>query len=202
MAKEPPPSASWWRRALRVGLFSFILALLVNYSAGVALRLLPLVVAFAIVFLLVFVGILFDILGTSVTAAEAPPLNAMAAKKVPGARQALWLVRNADRVSNFTNDVVGDVAGAVSGAAGATVALKITLILHGSEMIEELVGLLMIGLIAALTVGGKAAGKTFAIEHATRVVSVAGQTIYWAEKITGRSFTGARGSNSSRRRTT
>lgn len=187
---------------MRVGLFSFVLALLVNYSSGVALRYVPVVVAFLIVFLLVFVGILFDILGTSVTAAEAPPLNAMAAKKVAGARQALWLVRNADKVANFANDVVGDVAGAVSGAAGATVALKLTLLLQGSEVIEEAIGLLMIALIAGLTVGGKAAGKSFAIEHATRVVIVAGQVLYWAEKITGRPFTHSRGSYSSRRRTT
>lgn len=202
MAKEPSPSASWWRRALRVGFFSFVLALVVNYSAGTALRFVPVAVAFAIVFLLVSIGILFDILGTSVTAAEAPPLNAMAAKKVQGARQALWLVRNADRVANFANDVVGDVSGAVSGAAGATVALKLTMLMQGSEFLEEIIGLLMIGLIAGLTVGGKAAGKSFAIQHATRVISLAGQVIYWVEKLSGRSFTGARGSNSSRRRTT
>lgn len=202
MAKEPSPSAAWWRRAFRIGLLSFFLAVLVNYSSGMALRYLPAFVALTIVFLLVSIGVLFDILGTSVTAAEVPPLNAMAAKKVAGARQALWLVRNADKVANFANDVVGDVSGAVSGAAGATVALKFTMLFEGSSATEELVGLVMIGLIAGLTVGGKAAGKTFAIEHATHVVSLAGRVINAVEQITGRSFTGARGSNSSRRRTT
>ncbi|MFZ5814529.1 MAG: hypothetical protein ACOY93_04425 [Bacillota bacterium] len=201
MAKEPPPSA-WWRRALRVGLFSFVLAVLVNYSSGFALRQLPALIALLIVFLLVAIGVVFDILGTSVTAAEVAPLNAMAAKKVTGARQALWMVRNADRVANFCNDVVGDVSGAVSGAAGATVALRFTQLLNGDGWVEDLIGLVMIGLIAGLTVGGKAAGKSFAIERATDVVFLAGRVLYGAETITGRSLTGSRGPNSSRRRTT
>ena len=55
----------------------------------------------------------------------------MASKKVPGAKQAIWLVKNADAVANFCNDVVGDVAGAVTGAAGATVALRLFLVLQG-----------------------------------------------------------------------
>lgn len=201
MAKEPPPSV-WWQRALRVGLFSFFLAVLVNYSSSSALRFLPAFVALVIVFLLVAVGVIFDILGTSVTAAEVPPLNAMAAKKVPGARQALWLVRNADRVANFANDVVGDVAGAVSGAAGATVALKLSVLFQGGSLVQQLITLVMIGLVAGLTVGGKAAGKSFALDRATQVVYLAGRVIAGAEQMTGRSFTGTRGSNSSRRRTT
>ncbi len=201
MAKEPPPSA-WWRRALRVGLFSFILAVVVNYLSDLALDNVPAIIALLIVLTLVAIGILFDILGTSVTAAEIAPLNAMAAKKVTGARQALWLVRNADRVANFANDVVGDVSGAVSGAAGATVALKMTQSFHGGSVALQLIDLAMIALIAGLTVGGKAAGKTFAIEKATQVVFLAGQVIFGIEKVTGRQLTGSRPTAPSRRRTT
>lgn len=198
MAKEPPP-IPWWRRALRVGGLSFILAVLVNWGSSEALDLLPALAALLVVFLLVAVGIIFDILGTSVTAAELPPLNAMAAKKVPGARQALYLVKNADRVANFCNDVVGDVTGAVTGAAGATVALKLSAHISGNWA-EEVFTLLMVGLVAGLTVGGKAAGKTFAISSATSVVVAAGRVISWAEQITGRSFTNARSSTTARRR--
>lgn len=203
MSKEPAPPEAWWRRALRVGLLSFVLAVVVNYSADLALAGTPAVVALFIVLLLIAVNILFDTLGTSVTAAEIPPLNAMAARKVPGARQALYLVKNADRVANFCNDVVGDVTGAVTGAAGATVALKLGQILEaGGVWGDKLLGLLIIGMIGGLTVGGKAAGKKLAIDRAILVVTAAGRIIYGAEQLTGRSFTGGRGSNSSRRRTT
>jgi len=193
---------SWWRRALRVGALSFALAALVNYMGQAALSSVSAVVALLVVLLLIAVGVSFDILGTSVTAAEQTPLNAMAAKRVTGARQAIWLVQNADRVANFANDVVGDVTGAVTGAAGSTVALQFSSGLQPDSWVSQVISLGVIGLIAGLTVGGKAAGKTFAIEHATDVLTLVGRALYGLEKVTGRSFTGGRGPNSSRRRTT
>jgi CBS domain containing-hemolysin-like protein len=202
MAQEGPSPTPWWRRALRVGLLSFVLAVLVSYTSDVTLESVPSIVAFLVVLLLISIGVTFDILGTSVTAAQEVPLNAMAAKKVAGAKQALWLVRNADTVSNFTNDVVGDVTGAVTGAAGATVAMRLTRLFEGGALAEELMTLGLVGLIAGLTVGGKAAGKTFAMEQATNVVVMAGRVIQTVEQATGRSFTGGRGPNSSKRRTT
>jgi len=177
-----------------------VLAVLVNWGSSAALNRVHAVIAFVIVLLLIAVNIVFDVLGTSVTAAELAPLNSMAAKKIPGAKQALWLVRNADAVANFCNDVVGDVAGAVTGAAGATVALNLTLAMEGSPWTEQALSLLIIGLISGLTVGGKAAGKSFAISQATAVVMAAARVIYWAEQITGRSFTGGRSSQNGRRR--
>jgi CBS domain containing-hemolysin-like protein len=199
MAQEPsaPP---WWRRALRVGLLSFLLAALVNYLAETTLSHVPVIVAILVVLLLITIGIAFDILGTSVTAAEQSPLNAMAAKRVAGARQAIWLVRNADRVANFANDVVGDVTGAVSGAAGTTVALELAGLLKGGATISRLFTLATVGLIAGITVGGKATGKRFAMSQATDVVMMAGRVINGFERLIGRSVTGGRGPNSSRRR--
>lgn len=201
MAQEPSPTP-WWRRALRVGILSFVLAAGVNGIGEVALKTLPVVIACLIVLILISIGVAFDILGTSVTAADQVPLNAMAAKRVSGAKQALWLVRNADRVANFTNDVIGDVTGAVTGAAGATVAIQLTAVFAGGDLALRLTTLALIGLIAGLTVGGKAAGKTFAMTNATEVVMLAGRVLSGYEKITRRSLTGGRGSNSSRRRTT
>lgn len=199
---QGPSSTPWWRRALRVGLLSFLLAVTVSYLSDLTLSNAPVWIALLVVLILIATGILFDILGTSVAGADDTPLNAMAAKRVNGARQALWLVRNADKVANFANDVVGDVAGAVSGAAGSTVAIQMNRLLHGGAAAEDITMLVTVGLIASLTVGGKAAGKTFALNRATDVVVAAGRIIYGVERITGRSFTGGRGPNSSRRRTT
>lgn len=179
-----------------------MLAAIVSYVSGATLASVPALVAMLILLMLIATGVAFDIVGTSVTAASASPLNAMAAKRVPGARQALWLVQNADRVANFCNDVVGDVTGAVSGAAGTTVAIQLTDLMRGGDLAGELVRLAVVGLIAAFTVGGKAAGKTFAIERSTDVVVMAGRVIHGLERLTRRSLTGGRGPNSSRRRTT
>lgn len=201
MSHEPSPAPSRWKRALRVGILSFVLAAVVNYLSDLALSSVHVLVAFLVVLLLVAVNVLLDILGTSVTAADQVPLNAMAAKKVTGARQAIWMVKNADSVANFCNDVVGDVTGAVSGAAGTTVALQLSQIVQGGSVVSQLLSLGTVGLIAGLTVGGKAAGKNIAMERATDVVLLAGRVLYGIEKVTGRSFTGGRG-KAARRRTT
>ena len=90
----------------------------------------------------------------------------MASRKVPEAAEALRLIRNANRVSSFCNDVIGDICGVISGAASATIAVKV---LSGKSA-NPFVELLLSALVAALTVGGKAFGKTFAIHMSTPIV--------------------------------
>ena len=62
---------------------------------------------------------IFDIIGVAVTAAREEPFHAMAVDRVSGAQQAIRLVRHADKVATFTNDMIGDVAGTLSGAVAA-----------------------------------------------------------------------------------
>lgn len=134
-------------------------------------------VAFVILLAIVLVGIIFDIVGVAVTSADEKPFNAMAARKVPGARQAISLLHNAERVSSICNDVVGDICGVVSGSASATIAAQV---LQNFEFSwPRIVTLVMSALVAGLTVGGKAIGKTFAIGSCTEIVTFVGKTIYF-----------------------
>ena len=80
--------------------------------------------AFVVLLIIVLIGILFDIVGVAVMSAGEKPFHSMAAKKVPGAAEALMLLRNAEKVSSFCNDVVGDICGVVSGSASAVIAVK------------------------------------------------------------------------------
>ncbi len=133
-------------------------------------------VAFLILLAIVLVGILFDIVGVAVTSAEEKPFHSMAARKVPGAMESIRLLRNAERVSSICNDVVGDICGVVSGSASATIALQI---LESFEFSwPRVVSLVMSALVAGLTVGGKAVGKTFAIGSCTKIVTLVGKLIY------------------------
>ncbi|NLN07363.1 MAG: hypothetical protein GX167_07075 [Firmicutes bacterium] len=118
--------------------------------------------------IIVFIGILFDMIGIAATAADEVPVLAKAAKKTPGAREALFLIRHADRVSNFCNDVVGDIAGIISGGLGALLVLR--LVAGGYFRESPLLSIFLTGIISALTVGGKALGKTFAIERSTEII--------------------------------
>jgi len=126
---------------------------------------------FASILVLLFfiiIGIVFDIIGTAVAAAEETPFHAMAAKKQYGAKQSVKLIRNADRVANFSNDIVGDICGVISGTVSALMVAKIA----DAAGIKNtsLLSMVMSGLAAALTVGGKGIGKSFAINNSNYII--------------------------------
>lgn len=133
-------------------------------------------VAFLILFAIIFLGIIFDVIGVAVTSADEKPFHSMAARKVPGAVEAIRLLRNADKVGSICNDVVGDICGVVSGSASATIAAQI---LHNFDFSwPSVVSLVMSALVAGLTVAGKAIGKNIAIGSCTKVVHGVGKIIY------------------------
>lgn len=138
-------------------------------------------VAFLILLAIVLIGIIFDIIGVAVTSADEKPFHSMAARKVPGGLEAIKLLRNAERVSSICNDVVGDICGVVSGSASATIAVQVLDNFDFSA--PRIVTLLMSALVAGLTVGGKAIGKTLAINSCTRIVSGVGRIIYTLSHI-------------------
>ena len=125
-----------------------------------------------------FTGIFFDIIGVAVTAASEVPFHSMASKKIPGAKISIKLVRNADKVSNFCNDVIGDVCGIVSGSIGAFIASKILHDIGYISIFDALIG----SLIAALTVAGKALGKNFAIVNSNAIIFNVSKIIYIFKK--------------------
>ena len=143
-----------------------------------------LIVAFLILFVIIFLGIIFDIIGMAVATASEKPFHSMAARKVPGAQESIRLLRNAERVSSICNDVVGDICGVVSGSASATIA---ALILTNAEIgWPRGVSLAMSALAAGLTVGGKAIGKTFAVKSCTKIVHIVGWLIHSANRLFAR----------------
>lgn len=138
-------------------------------------------VAFLILLFIILIGIIFDIIGVAVTSADEKPFHSMAARKVPGAQEAIRLLRNAERVSSICNDVIGDICGVVSGSASATIAAQVLAKFDFSW--PMVVSLVMSALVAGLTVGGKAIGKTFAMNSCTTIVHTAGKIVYFLRHI-------------------
>lgn len=133
-------------------------------------------VAFLILLAIIFIGIIFDVIGMAVATADEKPFHSMAARKVPGAQESIALLRNAERVSSICNDVVGDICGVVSGSASATIAAQILSSFEFSW--PQIVSLAMSALAAGLTVGGKAIGKSFAVSSCTQIVHGVGRLVY------------------------
>lgn len=124
-------------------------------------------IAVFITLLFIFLGIIFDMIGVSVTVADLKTFNSMSAKKVRGARLASKFVRNNEKTSSFCNDVIGDICGIISGGASVVVAS----IIASSTGLNPLISTLIVtSTIASLTVGGKAIGKSIAINNSTRIL--------------------------------
>lgn len=157
-----------------VGFISFALAAVFYFLADLlAGSINSLALSFLFLFLIILINILADIIGTSVAAANETPFHAKAAKRVPGAREGVLLIRNADRVANICNDVIGDIAGTLSGALGIALALQI-IGLRGN-LNQLLLNILLTACIAALTVGGKAYGKRIALSRPNEVIFLVGR---------------------------
>lgn len=137
-----------------------------------------------VVFIIVIIGVFFDMVGLAAAAAEEKPYHSMAAEKLDGAKQAIQIVRNADKFSNFCNDVIGDISGIVSGTASAAVVLQLIYTFGETDqsLLYTVVSILFTGIVAALTVGGKAIGKSLAITYSTKIILKVGQIFYFVEK--------------------
>lgn len=122
-----------------------------------------------IIFLLVFIGIgiIFDMIGVSVTSSSLEPFNSMAARKVKGSKMAVKFKKNADKVSSFCCDVIGDVCGVVSGSASVIIATSLASKLNINQFI---VVLIVTACVSALTIGGKAIGKSYAINKSNIIL--------------------------------
>jgi len=165
-----------------MGLGAFLIAVPVGLLSETTLaKISSLIVSFLVLGVIIIVGIICDIVGVAVTAAQESPLHARAASGIFGARRAADLVRNAHQVASFCNDVVGDVSGTLSGAIGVAVVYQL---LHSPRPLFVIVSTaLMSATIAALIVGGKAFGKVYAIRESTEIVFLVGRLLTLLENL-------------------
>ncbi len=146
---------------------SFVISFTLSFVSQMTIPNLSLWLGVIITLLFIFLGILFDIIGVSVTTADEAVFHSMNSRKVKGASVAVKFKKNAEKVSSFCCDVIGDICGIVSGAAGTT----ITAILVEKFNYNLLfTGLMIAAVIASLTIGGKAIGKSFAINKSNIIL--------------------------------
>jgi len=177
------------RYIITVFIATFFIASLLGSGAEAFLKFSPVSLTWILLMVVIAVGILFDIIGIAVTAADEAPHHARAAKRVFGAKQSVYLIKHADKVANFANDIVGDITGTLSGAMGATIILSLIAKFSVLSTWKVLLNVLILALIASLTVTGKAWGKTIAINESNRIVDMTGRVIASVEKVTGLNIT-------------
>ena len=171
--KGKQTKAGW---IITIFLLTIAISAIISFCSAQLMAVSTMAVAFAILLLIVLIGIVFDIIGVAVTSADEKPFHSMASRKVIGAHEAIGLLRKADKVSSICCDVIGDICGVVSGSASAAIVTQI--LANFDFSIPQIVSLGMSALVAGLTVGGKAIGKGFAIGSSTTIVHTVGKVVW------------------------
>ena len=142
-------------------LVTVLISALMSFVSSNLLEGAGLILSFVVLICIVLTGILFDIIGVAVTAADEVPFHAMASRKVPEAEDALRLIRNAGRVSSFS--------------AAAVISARVLLLSKSGS--EIFITLLLSAVVSGVTVGGKACGKSLAMNSSTAVVRTAAKVL-------------------------
>ena len=159
---------------IKITLLSIVISVVFTLASTKVLSGAGYIAAFAILLVFILIGILFDIIGVSVTVAPEAPFHSMASRRRRGAREALRLIKNSEKVSSICNDVVGDIAGIVS---GTTSTIIVTMLVRDFSFGNVLLQLAMSGFVSGLTIGGKAIGKIFALSDSIEIVFFVGRFI-------------------------
>ena len=146
--KSAKPDFKW---IALIFLTTVLISALMSFVSSNLLEGAGLALSFVILICIVLTGILFDIIGVAVTAADEVPFHAMASRKVPEAEDALRLIRNAGKVSS--------------------------LLLLSKSKSEIFITLLLSAVVSGVTVGGKACGKSLAMNSSTAVVRTAAKVL-------------------------
>ena len=162
--------------ALRVFVLAVVLSALLSFFSTTALEGTGYVVAALVLAVFIGLGIVFDMIGVAVTAADPKPFHSMAAHKEKGAKAAIRLLQNANQVSSVCNDVVGDICGIVSGTTTAVIVVRLQTAFALPESV--LLSVAVTALVSGLTIGGKALGKTVALNKSTSVVYWVGRFLH------------------------
>lgn len=169
-----------WNWIIKITALAFIISFGFSFTSEMVIPNVNIIVGIFLLIIFILLGVLFDMIGVAVTAADEKPFHSMNSRKVKGADIAVKFKKNADKVASFCNDVVGDICGVVSGSAGAIIAMSLSNILSIDKFI---ITLIVTSIIAALTIGGKAIGKGYAMNKSNIILYRFAKAISYFYKI-------------------
>lgn len=152
---------------LKIVVLTFMISIIFSMISELVISNINVIVGIMLVVIFIIIGILFDMVGVAVTSADEKPFHSMNSRRVKGADIAVLFKKNADKVSSFCNDVVGDICGIISGSAGSIIAISLS---NNLKINILIVTLITTAIIASLTIGGKALGKSIAINKSNTIL--------------------------------
>lgn len=124
-------------------------------------------------FIIIF-GIIFDMIGTAALTSREATFHAKSSRKIKGAKEAIYIIKNSANVANICNDVIGDICGIISGGLGVSVSSALSGLFGINITISSII---VSALISSLTVGGKAIFKKIAIKNCDNIIFVIGKVL-------------------------
>ena len=149
-------------------ILTFILSLIFGAISSFASNMNVLLLGILLI-IIIFIGILFDMIGVAVLSCEEATFHAKASRKITGSKECIKLIKQANKTSSICNDVIGDICGIVSGSISAS----LIILLWNTPIMS----ILLTAIVSSLTVGGKAIGKKIAIDHAEDIVFIVGKLL-------------------------
>lgn len=179
MKKNKKKKDSRVKWIITVMIVSFILSIIFSSLSETIIPNINISFGILLIIIFIFIGIIFDMIGVAITAAEERPFHSMASKKVKGSKNSIKLLKNSDKLASICNDVIGDVCGVVSGGAGMLVASSLATKL---SLNSSMVVLVVTAIIASFTIGGKAIGKATAIKNSEAITFRVGKVLNFFNK--------------------
>lgn len=158
---------AWLAWGISVLFLSFALTVIFSFATELAITGSPAYVCVIVLVVLLIVNIGCDVLANAIISSTPESFHSMASNKIKGAKRAVYFCNNATKLSSIFADVIGDICGIVSGAAGTALVVHVAVAGTTGELIAS-IGIS--ALIGALTVGGKAIFKHFAILYNKKIV--------------------------------
>ena len=149
-------------------ILTFVLAFIFGAISTLASNMNVLLLGILLI-VIIFIGIIFDMVGVAVLSCEEATFHAKASRKITGSKECVKLIKKANRTSSICNDVIGDICGIISGSVTASLVVLL--------WDTPLVSIFLTAVVSSLTVGGKAIGKRIAIEHAEDIVFMVGKLL-------------------------
>jgi len=161
-------------------LLTFVLALIFGGVSNIVIENMNIFVAFLVLIVIMSIGIVFDTIGMAIATCDEAPFHAKSAKKQKGAKETIKILKEKEKNTNICNDLMGDICGIISGSLCALIAIKVTTAIKIDLAITSL---LFGSIVAAVTVGSKAAGKTIGVKHSEQIMELVGKIVHFFTPI-------------------
>jgi hypothetical protein len=173
MAKRKSRRTRFYLQVLWLMFGAFMLSFGLNLSFERLSQRVSLYFGAPMLVLVALLGVASDMVGIAAARAKEESLLAMGSRRVVGAREAVWFVRNASRVSSVFSDLMGDVSATLGGALAVAMVFQLRALFPALSSV--FLTSAAVGLASVLGVGGKALFKPFALKYAEDIILFLGK---------------------------